>query len=167
MGRAELLPVERATTLFAREPAVRLTPASLARAADTLGLAVRIQPEKRFASGSLAREDHAVIEVELSGERASYEVRLAARATRRELVGAGAKRARALGGGGMDALIEGSRFVLQIGTPCDGSAGAPLLGLAAVLSASYLAAILPADSSEPVIGAKTALARFERARGPR
>jgi len=161
--RVEPLPVSRAYTLLAADPSARFDVALWAHKARTFfGAALELEQPKAYPSGEAPASDAAVVEVKRKAGGAKTrvlvvtlpveeapEARLAAEAG-----------AAAIGGAGMDVLVQRARRVWQIVSEvADGEDPAAPLALAAILASVFLAPIVPPGGGT-IFGVKGARERL-------
>jgi hypothetical protein len=159
----EPLSTDRAYTLLAPEPSSRMDIAVWAHKARTFfGASVELCQAKAYPEGETPERDAAVVEI--ARGKAGPKTRLWVVTLPIEEVpearAAGEAGARAIGGAGMDLLVERARRAWQIkaDVPEGGDPGAPL-ALAALLSSVLLAPIVPPGGGT-IFGVKGARERL-------
>ncbi|NUP05792.1 MAG: hypothetical protein HOW73_07005 [Polyangiaceae bacterium] len=152
------LAAEAAYSLFTSDASARfdvrmMTP----KAASLLGLAISVEPAKRFVHGAYPNADRAQIVLESSDFPRSV---VLARVFPIERATELKARAVSVGSMGMETLVTRARRVIQLeAAPASGDPRAPL-ACAAIFAATFLAAVLPPD--EPILfGTKGARERLE------
>jgi len=160
------LPVSHAYTLLAAEPSSRMDIAVWAHKARTFfGAALELARPKAYPDAAAPRADAALVEVrraKASVATCVYLVTLPI-GDAPEALRAAEAGARAIGGAGMDRLVERATRVWQVSTErASGDDPSAPLALAAILASVFLAPIVPPGGGT-VFGVKGARERLESA----
>ncbi|MBL9027558.1 MAG: hypothetical protein JNL21_35530 [Myxococcales bacterium] len=158
IGAVDPLASGCAFTLLSAEARGAFDRSKLAARAAAHGLEVELRPEKRYPAGTTPIADAADVSVAPRGAAARQSVLVVTFPAERArwLIDEALEVAARRGGAGMDALVRRARRIWQVRVTDDAKSA---LGVAAVLSAAHLAAILPPDAG-PVFGPKTAFERL-------
>ncbi|MDI1451979.1 hypothetical protein [Polyangium sp. 6x1] len=162
-SRVEPLPVSSAYTLLASDPSARVDIALWAHKARMFfGVALEIEPPKAYPNGETPAADAAFVSVLRKGRRAATRVHVvtvpveeAPEARRSAEAGAAA-----IGGAGMDVLVQRGRRVWQVSNEiAEGDDPDAPLTLAAILASILLAPIVPPGGGT-IFGVKGARERL-------
>ncbi|TKD08451.1 hypothetical protein [Polyangium fumosum] len=161
--RVEPLPVSRAYTLLAQEPSARVDMALWAHKARTFfGVTLEIEQPKAYPNGETPAADAAVMLVQRKGHRAASRVHVVTVPVEeapeaRLCAEAGAA---AIGGAGMDVLVQRGLRVWQVSSEvAEGDDPDAPLALAAILASILLAPIVPPGGGT-IFGVKGARERL-------
>jgi hypothetical protein len=166
IGAIAPMPISEAWSLFAPSPEARVDAARWAHQAETFFRArLTLVRDKLYPAGTLPLSDAALVEIGRREDAAPARVLVItapldrAPAARRAAV----EGAKAIGGAGMDALIERAERLWQVRAQPEGEGDprAPLL-LAAVLASLFLSPVVPPGGGT-IFGVKGARERLSAA----